>query len=58
MLMGVPRRAPELLQTITRRTRLPLSAAGSPRAALSPYIRDKKSGDIDGAEGVWHAEKP
>jgi hypothetical protein len=35
MLMSIARRAPGLLQTIARQTRLSLSAAGSPCAALT-----------------------
>ena len=36
MLIGITRHAPGLLQTIARRTRLPLAAAGSLSAVLSP----------------------
>jgi flavin-dependent dehydrogenase len=39
LLMKIARRAPRLLQTIARQTRMPLAAAGSPCAALSSAAR-------------------
>jgi flavin-dependent dehydrogenase len=42
MLMNIARRAPGLLQTIARQTRLPLSA-GSPSVALSPAVARMES---------------